>query len=91
MFVGGKHCDDLLQTSSEFEFVKNKFEKVRTTNKMLAQRNYCKTAAIGSKVYCFGGYDSEIKALNTCEAYCRKSGSWHQWRRVVFFVRGAEN
>ena len=77
MFVSSKNCHNLLKTSSEFIFVRNKFEKVRTTNKMLKQRNYCKTAAIGSKVYCFGGYDSEIKALNTCEAYCRKSGSWY--------------
>ena len=46
MFVSSKNCHNLLKTSSEFIFVRNKFEKVRTTNKMLKQRNYCKTAAI---------------------------------------------
>ena len=36
-----------------------------TTSNMQEQRNNCKTAVIGSKVYCFGGLDSNRRELQS--------------------------
>ena len=44
---------------------------------MLVQRNDCKTAVIGSKVYCFGGKDSKNRDLNSGEVFCRKLKTWN--------------
>ena len=51
--------------------------KSKTSSTMQQQRNSCKAAVIGSKVYCFGGKDPEYKRLNSCEVYCTKSDTWN--------------
>ena len=47
-----------------------------TTSKMQEHRNFCKTAVIGSKIYCFGGLDSNRRELQSSEVHCRKSNTW---------------
>ena len=54
-----------------------------TTSEMKQKRNYCKTAVIGSKIYCFScqyllcSQSSNRRAiLNSSEVYCRKSDTW---------------
>ena len=73
MHIGGNNCKSLTQARCEIELFENNSKKVDTTSKMLVQRNKCKTAEIGSKVDCFGGYDSTDEPLNYREVYCRKS------------------
>ena len=36
------------------------------------------SAAVGGKLYVFGGWDEEGEALNTAEVYDPASGSWAQ-------------
>ena len=73
-FISGiKSC---LETASLYILDRNSLMYSMTTRKMQKQRNDCKTAVIGSKVYCFGSTKSDGKELKSCEVYCRKSDNW---------------
>ena len=79
--IGGEdrdyNKDICVQTCSEYEFDETSLEQVGTTSEMLKQRNWCRAAVIGKKIYCFGGkYCAFSKNLKSCEVYCRKNNSW---------------
>ena len=81
MFVGG--IEDILeptrgyaQTASLYTIDGINLIHSKTTSNMNQQRNNCKTALIGSKLYCFGGADYKYNNLQSCEVYCRKSDTW---------------
>ena len=82
MIIGGTDKYDVYEskkyhkTACCFAIDENKNSKISTTSGMRQQRNDCKTAVIGNRVYCFGGEDSEIDTLESSEVYCRKSDTW---------------
>ena len=68
---------DFRQTASYCTLDEFNFKKYKTTSKMQKQRNNCKSAVIGNKVYCFGGdHTSQENLTNSCEVYCRKTDTW---------------
>ena len=87
MLVGGLKCFFDRQGNQEktikHETAKlNSFDGIdlinlKTTSKMNEQRSNCQVAAIGTRVYCFGGNDAKGKVLKSCEVYCRKTDSWN--------------
>ena len=73
---GADYNHNVKQDSSYYRIEGYNFIKPRTISKMQQQRYNCKTAVIATKVYCFGGTDSNRKYIDTCEVYCRKTDSW---------------
>ena len=81
MLVGGtKNSEDtrhaIVDTASLYTFDGTELMNPKKTSKMKEERGCCKVAAIGAKVYCFGGVDSSRRRLRSCEVYCRKSDCW---------------
>ena len=90
MIVGAKfkgYSKRLYKTAAEFELVKNHIRKVGTTSEMLVPRKECEVAVIGSKIYCFGGTNSDDESLISCEVYCRKTMTWSSIASLPKIVR----
>ena len=67
------------QTASLFTVDGTNLIKSKTTSEMKQQRANSKAVAIGSKIYCFGGDNTNEKCfqIESCEVYCRKFDTWN--------------